>query len=157
MTRSSDGFRAKPSQLTLWPGAGGGLLRSSSEWLPAIFRWFGFSLKLLLWLLLIVWGSLAIYYSNLPWAELRLVIATLFAGFSVWVLWLSRLKHATAVLMTAFLAVCFGWILIPASHDRPWRPEVAVMPRATIDGDRISISGVRNFSYRSRNGFTPTL
>jgi hypothetical protein len=130
-------------------------LRSSSQLPPTIFRWFISSLKFLFWLLLIVWGSLAICYSNLPWAELRLVLSTLFAGFSVWVLWLSHLKHATAVFMTAFLSVCFWWILIPASHDRPWRPEVAVMPRATIDGDRIRISDVRNFSYRSRNDFTP--
>ena len=25
------------------------------------------------------------------------------------------------------------------------------MPRATIDGDRVRITGVRNFDYRSRN------
>ena len=40
------------------------------------------------------------------------------------------------------------------SHDRPWRPEVAVMPRAFIDGDRVRITGVRNFEYRSRDDFT---
>ncbi len=28
------------------------------------------------------------------------------------------------------------------------------MPRATIDGDRVHITGVRNFDYRSRNDFT---
>jgi Domain of unknown function (DUF4105) len=46
-------------------------------------------------------------------------------------------------------------MLIPASHDRPWRPEVAVMPRATVDGDRVRFTGVRNFEYRSRDDFTP--
>src|SRR4029453_15415478 len=33
-------------------------------------------------------------------------------------------------------------------------PEVAVMPRAFIDGDRVRITGVRNFEYRSRDDFT---
>jgi hypothetical protein len=48
-----------------------------------------------------------------------------------------------------------GWFIsIKPSHDRPWRPEVAVMPRAFIDGDRIRITGVRNFEYRSRDDFT---
>jgi hypothetical protein len=35
-----------------------------------------------------------------------------------------------------------------------WRPEVAVMPRAFIDGDHVRITGVRNFDYVSRNDFT---
>lgn len=53
-----------------------------------------------------------------------------------------------------FLGVVGWWISISPSHDRPWRPEVAVMPRAFIDGDRVRITGVRNFDYASRNDFT---
>jgi hypothetical protein len=56
--------------------------------------------------------------------------------------------------MAVFAAVCLWWVLIPASHDRPWRPEVAILPRVNIDGDRVRISGVRNFKYRSRTDFT---
>ena len=33
-------------------------------------------------------------------------------------------------------------------------PEVAVMPRAVIDGDHVRLTGVRNFDYRGRNDFT---
>jgi hypothetical protein len=118
-------------------------------------KWLMNGVKALPWLLLILWGSLAIFYSNLPWADLRLLLSVLFAGFSVWVLWFSRLESATTVFITVFLAVSLWWVFIPASHDRPWRPEVAVMPRATIDGDKVRISGVRDFTYRSRNDFTP--
>ena len=53
-----------------------------------------------------------------------------------------------------FLGVVAWWISIRPSHDRNWRPEVAVMPRAVIDGDRVRLTGVRNFDYRSRNDFT---
>jgi len=53
-----------------------------------------------------------------------------------------------------FFAVAAWWLAIPASHDRNWRPDVAVMPRAVIDGDRVRITGVRNFQYRSRDDFT---
>src|SRR5262249_15322243 len=56
--------------------------------------------------------------------------------------------------LVVFLGVVAWWISIPPSHNRNWRPEVAVMPRATIDGDRVRITGVRNFHYRSRNEFT---
>ena len=59
-----------------------------------------------------------------------------------------------AVVVVLFLAVVAWWIAIPPSHDRPWRPEVAVMPRAIIDGDRVRFTGVRNFDYRSRDDFT---
>ncbi len=59
-----------------------------------------------------------------------------------------------AVLVVLVLGVVGWWIAIPPSHDRPWRPEVAVMPRAIIDGDRVRFTGVRNFDYRSRDDFT---
>jgi len=53
-----------------------------------------------------------------------------------------------------FLCVVVWWICIRPSHDRKWRPEVSVMPRATIDGDRVRITGFRNFEYRSTDDFT---
>jgi hypothetical protein len=34
--------------------------------------------------------------------------------------------------------VVVWWISIRSSHDRNWRPEVSVMPRATIDADHVS-------------------
>src|SRR5262249_22176375 len=58
------------------------------------------------------------------------------------------------VFAALFVGVVGWFISIKPSHDRPWRPEVAVMPRAFIDGGRIRITGVRNFEYRSRDDFT---
>jgi hypothetical protein len=109
---------------------------------------------LLFQVLLITWASLAIYYSNLPFAGLRVALAIAFAALAMWLLWLSRDRRASVVFTVLFLGVVAWWLSISPSHDRPWRPEVAVMPRATIDGDRVRISGVRNFDYRSRNDFT---
>ena len=111
-----------------------------------------------LWLLcravLIAWATLAIYYSNLAWPGLRLGLALTFATFAIWAVWLSRHRRMTAVFVVLYLCVVAWWISINPSHDRNWRPEVAVMPRAAIDGDRVRITGVRNFDYRSRNDFT---
>ena len=103
--------------------------------------------------LLVAWATLAIYYSNLPWAGLRIVLAGAFAAFSFWALWLSRQRRMSALFIVLFLCVVAWWISISPSHDREWRPEVAVMPRAFIDGDRVRITGVRNFDYRSRDDF----
>jgi hypothetical protein len=111
-------------------------------------------LLLLCQALLITWATLAIYYSNLPWATARLGLAVAFAVFAIWGFWLSRRRRMPVAVMAVFVGVVVWWIAIPPSHDRPWRPEVAVMPRAIIDGDRVRFTGVRNFDYRSRNDFT---
>lgn len=104
--------------------------------------------------LLVAWATLAIYYSNLPWAGLRLALGAAFAAYAIWTLWLSRQRRMFVVFIVLFLGVVAWWISIPPSHDREWRPEVAVMPRAIIDGDTVRITGVRNFDYRSRDDFT---
>jgi len=103
---------------------------------------------------LIAWASLAIYYSNLPWAGLRLGLVGAFAAFAIWALWLSRQRRMSVAFIALFLGVVVWWSSISPSHHRPWRPEVAVMPRAVIDGDRVRLTGVRNFDYRTRNDFT---
>jgi hypothetical protein len=103
---------------------------------------------------LIVWATLAIYYSNLPWAGLRLALAIAFAAFAVWAVWLSPQRRMSMALVVLYLGVVAWWISISPSHDRQWRPEVAVMPRAFINDDRVRLTGVRNFEYRTRNDFT---
>jgi hypothetical protein len=105
-------------------------------------------------IVVIAWTTLAIYYSNLPWPGLRLGLAVAFAAFAIWAFWLSRRRRMPAVAIGVILGVVAWWLTIAPSHDRNWRPEVAVMPRAFIDGDRVRITGVRNFIYRSRNDFT---
>jgi hypothetical protein len=109
---------------------------------------------LLFRVLLVAWATLAIYYSNLSSAGLRLALAMVFAAVATWLLWLSRDRRAFLVFVVLFLGVVAWWLSISPSHDRPWRPEVAIMPRATIDGDRVHMTGVRNFDYRSVDDFT---
>jgi hypothetical protein len=104
--------------------------------------------------LLIVWASLALYYSNLPEAWMRQALALAFAGFAVWAVWFSRRSSMRVVAAALFMGLVGWWSLIPPSHDRNWRPEVAAMPRAVVDGDRVRLTGVRNFEYRTRHDFT---
>jgi hypothetical protein len=104
--------------------------------------------------MLVAWATLAIYYSPLPWAGLRLGLAAAFAAFAIWVFWWSRRRSMSVVLAVLFAGLLAGWLAIEPSHDRPWRREVAVMPRAVIEGDRVRITGVRNFDYRTRDDFT---
>ncbi len=117
-------------------------------------RWLGAVLRFLVWLVLTAWASFAIFYSNLPWPELRLALALGFAGFATWVFWLSHRRRAQVALTVLFLGVVVWWITIQPSNDRPWQPQVAVMPRAFIDGDLVRLTGVRDFDWRSPDDFT---
>ena len=59
--------------------------------------WLITGLSSLFRILLIAWGTLAIYYSNLPWASLRLALASAFAAFAVWACWLTARRAMSAV------------------------------------------------------------
>ena len=111
-------------------------------------------LRVLVQVMIVTWATLAIYYSNLPWPWLRYVLAAVFAAFTIFAFFLSGRRWTSLTAIALFLGVVAWWVSIPPSHDRPWRPEVAVMPRAVIEGDHIRITGVRNFEYQSRNDFT---
>jgi len=123
-------------------------------WLLKPLDWLVTSIGFLFRVTLIAWATLAIYYSNLPWAWLRLALAVAFAAFGIWALWLARQRRIYLAFAGVFLGVLVWWILIPPSHDRQWQLKVAVMPRAIIDGDRVRITDVRNFEYRSKDDFT---
>jgi len=123
-------------------------------WLVRFLSWLAIGIGFLFRVLLIAWATLAIYYSNLPWASLRLVLAVAFMAFAIWSLWLTHRPYMTLAFAGVFLGVAGWWTTIQPSHDREWRPEVAVMPRVTIDGDRVRFTGYRNFEYRSRDDFT---
>jgi hypothetical protein len=129
-------------------------LRSDRRFLARSFRWLTAGIWFVIQVALIAWAALAIHYSNLPWAGLRLALAIAFAAFAIWALWLSRRPRMPLAFAVLFLGVVGWWISISPSHDREWRPEVAMMPRAIIDGDRVRFTGVRNFDYRSRDDFT---
>ena len=124
------------------------------SFLSRFFGWSGRAAPILCQALFVAWGTLAIYFSNLPWAVARLALAACFAVVSIWLLWQSRQRRAFIFFIALFAGVVAWWVSIMPSHHRPWRPEVAVMPRATIDGDRVHITGVRDFDYRSRDDFT---
>ena len=53
-------------------------------------------------------------------------------------------------------AVLLGWwSTIAPSNNRDWQPDVAVLPSATVDGDRVTLHNIRNIEYRTATDFTP--
>lgn len=131
-----------------------GATSALASWTFRILRWLWAGLRFFVQFLLASWATLVVYYSNLPWPWLRIMLAVVFAAFSIWVLWLTRKPRMRWAFAGLFLVVLIWFISIRPSHDRPWRREVTVMPRAIIDGDHVRLTGVRNFEYRSRDDFT---
>jgi hypothetical protein len=134
--------------------AGADSTKARANWRTRSLRWLFSPVRFLVLSLLVTWATLAVYYSNLPWPWMRLALAVAFTAFSVWALWLTRRPRMSWAFAGLFLVVLVWFISIRPSHDRPWRPEVAVLPRAVVDGDRVRITGFRNFDYRSRDDFT---
>ncbi len=102
---------------------------------------------------MLAWGTLAVYFSNLPDAGLRTALAV---GFGLWgAVTVLRPRSATlASFLGLFVAILIWWLLIPPSNDRDWQPDVAVPAHATQDGDRITLHDVRNIDYRTETDYT---
>ena len=101
------------------------------------------------------WSALAIYYSNLPVA-LRPIMAGAFAVAVLAVFIFVRPGRRALLVFIVMFAVSVGWwFTIPPSNNRDWKPEVAVLSSATINGDEVTIHNVRNLEYRSETDFTP--
>ena len=71
-----------------------------------------------------------------------------------------RCCPAAAVPLICFFAVwvllvAVWWTTISPSNSRDWQADVAVLPRATIQGDRVTLHNIRNFTYRTDTDFTP--
>src|SRR5262245_32744027 len=103
--------------------------------------------------LLILWGTLAIYYSNAP-ASLRPVLAGLFAVAAVVILVAIKPRwKRLASFATLWGAVAIWWALIPPSNNRDWQADLAVLPWAEVSGDRVTVHNIRLCDYRTQNDF----
>lgn len=106
-----------------------------------------------------IWGTLAIVLTGDDANHLRLALATLFALSSLSVLLTlgraSWRRRALLVYLLPLAALLYWYQGIEPSNSRQWQADVAVLPYATIVGDRITVHNIRNFEYRSETDYTP--
>ena len=74
----------------------------------------------------LAWATMVIYYSNLPWAVVRIGLAAAFAAFAIWALWFSR-QRSMSVLAVVLFSVS-------------WSGGSPSVPRTIATGDRKSPS-----------------
>ncbi|MEX0350216.1 MAG: DUF4105 domain-containing protein [Paracoccaceae bacterium] len=104
-----------------------------------------------------LWGSLALWF-HFPGPEpVRFVAtggfalfgaATLFAQFRA-----GRIKMLTGY-SAVLIAVLIWWQSITPPLDGDWAPDDAVQVTGTINGDMLTLDGLRNFDWQTENEFT---
>jgi hypothetical protein len=114
-------------------------------------RWSLAGLALLVWF---AWTALTIYFSNLRSENLRLAltlgyVAALGAALAL----LRPRRRGLLVALGASAVIALAYVMVRPSNDREWLPDVAVTPTVDLDGDRVTVHGVRNFHYRSETDF----
>ncbi|MGH7132917.1 MAG: DUF4105 domain-containing protein [Phycisphaerales bacterium] len=101
-----------------------------------------------------VWAAAALHYSNLPWLWARNTLCGLWLiGVPSLFICVRPRKRAFSIFVVAFAALVVWWVSIPPKAVRDWQPDVAQMATAKVEGDRLTITGVRNFHYRSETDF----
>jgi len=102
------------------------------------------------------WAMCALFYSDIQSGTIRTCLAGLFGLATAGAFALLPGRRRTLVcFFAAFALVAVWWAAIAPSNNRDWQADVAVLPRATIQGDRVTLHNIRNFTYRTATDFTP--
>jgi hypothetical protein len=115
----------------------------------------GLALLTLVVLGMTLWAALAICYSDLSTGSPRTIRAAVYAMAAVAaLLFIRRRRYAFAAVILMFSIVLIWFFSLKPLADREWSLDVARMPTIRIDGDRMIVSNLRNFDYRSETDFT---
>jgi hypothetical protein len=96
-----------------------------------------------------------LYFSPLLPARWRALAAASYGTASILAFALLPSLGTAVAALAIFTVLVILFLRVPASNDRDWQPDVSVTPHATVNGDLVTIHGVRNFDYRSESDFTP--
>ena len=104
----------------------------------------------------VAWAAGALYFDLPASGPVRAGVAAAWAvGAAVAFAVIRPLRFALLCIALGFGVILAWWLTIPARQDREWRPEVAVLAHATVDGERVTIHNVRDLDYRTEEDFTP--
>jgi hypothetical protein len=120
-------------------------------------RWLKGFVKIFFRICLLVmagWATVAILYSNLPDFLRPWIAGTFGIGSLVALVWKFNDRRAWLGFLAAFAVVLICFLLIPPSNSRNWQPDVAVLPWADIQGNKVTIHNIRNNDYRSETDYT---
>lgn len=110
-----------------------------------------------LWLLalgLAAWGGAALWFTGPGPPALRGALAAGLALAALAIPLRVRPNARAALALGALAALVLGWwTRLEPSNTRDWQPDVARLPSAAVEDDRVTLRNVRNFHYRSETDF----
>jgi hypothetical protein len=103
--------------------------------------------------LLTAWSAAALWFDvRVRWLSAPLAIAYVAAILAAVIAMKAR-KRAQLACIAGFVVVLAWWLTLEPSNDREWQRDVAVLPRADVDGNRVTIHDIRNCEYRSETDY----
>jgi hypothetical protein len=100
------------------------------------------------------WAAAALWFSGPGPAGLRGALAAAALLGAVALAARVRPKARAAVALAALVGLVLAWwASLTASNARDWQPDVAHEPTAMIEGDRVTVRNVRNFTYRTETDY----
>lgn len=104
--------------------------------------------------LMSLWAFLAIYYSDLPGAGLRMAAAVAFVlGTAAAFVCLKNRLRTLIGFLVAFGLLTAWWLSIEPSNTRDWQADVAVLPDADVTGRQVTVQNIRNIRYRTETDY----
>jgi len=106
-------------------------------------------------LALTVWSGMALWFARLPQWQSTLLTCAFVAAMLVVVVFVRPYRMTLCGLAALGLLVLIVWLAQRPSNNRPWQPDVAQLPSATLNGDQVTVHNIRNCEYRSETDYTP--
>jgi hypothetical protein len=100
-----------------------------------------------------LWAAAALGMDvRVRWLGWPLAIAYLLALGVIWI-FVKRRRLAMALTAGAFALVVAWWFSLRPANDRNWQPDVALVPFADLDGNKVTLHNIRNCDYRTETDF----
>ncbi len=126
------------------------------RWYRRLLRVAGKAFIVVLLLGMAGWIFLAVRYSDLHQTPPRTLTAAFLSIIPLALVVLLRRRRMGLLIFLAVFLLVLGWFFsLKPSHQRDWASDVAVLPYATIEGDKVQLHNIRDCEYRSETDYTP--
>lgn len=119
-----------------------------------IFKSFARSVVAILLICAWTWAVFALYLNVSGTILTQYVVTVSFALILPGAfLYTQSFYKGTFVSLFVFIALLFWWQTLTPTHNKDWAPDVSQISHGRIDGDLLTMYGVRNFDYEGVQSF----